>query len=150
MFMQIPPQHESPSCLTAETVVKPPKTISILVFLCFYFSFMLFSVFFPSLLLLPCSVNPSVPYVSISGDCVGLKVLHPISMAQLIPLQSMLPISCYFFYPCHLHFYCFIAYLSLSFSFFSLYSVMSICIYSLISPPTVSLPLLLDSSHILH
>lgn len=95
--MQIPPQHESPSCLTAETVVKPPKTISILVFLCFYFSFMLFPVFLPSLLLLPCSVNPSVPYVSISGDCVGLKVLHSISLAQLIPLQSMLPISCYFF-----------------------------------------------------
>lgn len=84
--------------------------------LCFYFSFMLFLVFLPSLLLLSCSVNPSVLYVSISGDCVGLKVLHPISLAQLIPLQSMLPIFCYFFYPCHLHFYCFIAYSSLRLS----------------------------------
>lgn len=118
--------------------------------LCFYFPFMLFSMCLPSLLPLMCSVNPSVPYVSIFGDCVGLKVLHPISLAQLIPLQSMPPISCYFLsLPfAFLLFHCLL--LSRSFSFFSFYSVMSICIYSPISPHTVSLPILLNSFHILH
>lgn len=84
-----------------------------------------------------CPISASVPNafsarVNNPWDCAGLKVLHPISLAQPIPLQSMLLLSCYF--------------LSLPFAFLlfhclplsvllSLYIVMSFYIYSFISPP---------------
>lgn len=67
--------------------------------------------------------------------CRTVQVLHPISLEQLILLQSMVSISCYFLpLPfAFLLFHCLP--LSLSVFLFSLYSVMSFYIYSSISPP---------------
>ena len=81
------------------------------------------------------SSSPPPPVVQCEPECCmsASRETADLKFYTSSPWHSSLLFNrwCPVFYPCHLHFYCFIAYPSLSFSFFFLYSVMSICISSL-------------------